>query len=154
MRATLVANVTRLAHPLTAIKGADNPFRPSRARSPASSEYVGSCVTTRRADRHGQRAARRHDSRQARSRWNPSRRGRTIVQEAAAGFSAGARATSPRGPGAEARIAADRKVSGALENLVSNALKFTDDDGQVIVEVTVAGDAVGSRAWHGQAFPR
>ncbi len=44
--------------------------------------------------------------------------------------------------GSEARAAADRdKLRRAVENLVSNALKFTDE-GRVTVVVTPAGDAV------------
>lgn len=45
--------------------------------------------------------------------------------------------------GCDARVVADRdKLRRAVENLVSNALKFTDDEGRVSVEVTPQQDAV------------
>jgi signal transduction histidine kinase len=45
--------------------------------------------------------------------------------------------------GGEARVTADReKLRRAVENLVSNAIKFTDDGGHVTVEVSRARDAV------------
>jgi len=45
--------------------------------------------------------------------------------------------------GCDARVVADRdKLRRAVENLISNALKFTDDDGRVSVQVRPEQDAV------------
>jgi signal transduction histidine kinase len=45
--------------------------------------------------------------------------------------------------GNEARVAADReKLRRAVENLISNAIKFTDDSGKVTIDVTLNGDGI------------
>lgn len=70
---------------------------------------------------------------------------RAIVEEVTSGLLPIARERcvqlEVRGP--EARVAADRdKLRRAVENLISNAVKFTDEGGRVTVEVIPVRDAV------------
>ncbi len=70
---------------------------------------------------------------------------RAIVEEIASGLRpiARERRVELEVRGSEARVAADReKLRRAVENLVSNAVKFTDDGGRVLVEVIPMKDAV------------
>lgn len=70
---------------------------------------------------------------------------RAVVEEVASGLQpiARERRVHLEVRGIEARVAADReKLRRAVENLISNAVKFTDDGGQVTVEVIPDRDAV------------
>lgn len=70
---------------------------------------------------------------------------RAIVEEVASGLQplARERRVQLEVRGSEARVAADReKLRRAVENLISNAVKFTDDGGRVTVEIRPASDAV------------
>jgi signal transduction histidine kinase len=70
---------------------------------------------------------------------------RAIVEEVASGLQpiARERRIELEVRGAETRVAADReKLRRVLENLVSNAVKFTDGGGHVTVEVSSTRDAV------------
>ncbi len=150
MRATLVANVTHdLRTPLTAIKGAadnllDHIAGTLAGRQREYVEIVRDHATRLTATVNELLSSARLQAGQV--EMESELLGvQAIVQEAAAGLQplARERRIHLEVRGAEARIAGDRKkLRRAFENLVSNALKFTDDDGRVIVEVTVGGDAV------------
>lgn len=150
MRATLVANVTHdLRTPLTAIKGAADNLLDHIAGTLAEPqreyvEIVRDHATRLTATVNELLSSARLQAGQVEMESEPLDV-EAIVQEAVAGLQllARERRIHLEVRGAEARIAADReKLRRAFENLVSNALKFTDDDGQVIVEVTAGGDAV------------
>jgi signal transduction histidine kinase len=150
LRATLVANVTHdLRTPLTAIKGAADNLLDHIAGALAGGqrEYVEIVRD------HATRLTATVNELLSSARLQAGHVEmeselldvQAIVQEVVAGLQTLARERhihlEVRGAGV--RIAADRKkLRRAFENLVSNALKFTDDDGQVVVEVTVDGDAV------------
>jgi signal transduction histidine kinase len=150
MRATLVANVTHdLRTPLTAIKGAADNLLDHIAGTLAGGqrEYVE--IVRDHATRLTATVNELLSSARLRAGQVEMESElldvQGVVQEVAAGLQTLARERRIRLEvrGAEARIAADRKkLRRAFENLVSNALKFTDDDGQVIVEVTVGADSV------------
>jgi len=150
MRATLVANVTHdLRTPLTAIKGAADNLLDHIAGALAGGqreyvEIVRDHATRLTATVNELLSSARLQAGHVEME-SEQLDVQAIVQEVVAGLQTLARERrihlEVRGAGV--RIAADRKKLGrAFENLISNALKFTDDDGQVVVEVTVGGDAV------------
>jgi signal transduction histidine kinase len=150
MRDALVANVTHdLRTPLTAIKGAaDNLLDDiAGALSAHQREYVE--IVRDHATRltgtvnellHTARLQAGNVVLQAESLDV-----RTIVEEIAAGLRpiARERGIQLEVLGRSARAAADRdKLRRAVENLVSNAIKFSHDAGKVTIEVALTGDAV------------
>lgn len=150
MREALVANVTHdLRTPLTAIKGAaDNLLDGiAGAISPDQREYVE--IVRDHATRltgtvNELLHAARLQAGQVELQPEPLDV-YTIVADVASGLQplARERRIQLEVRGGEARAAADReKLRRAVENLVSNALKFTDDEGRVTVEVTPTGDVV------------
>jgi signal transduction histidine kinase len=150
MRATLVANVTHdLRTPLTAIKGAADNLLDHIAGTLSGMqreyvEIVRDHATRLTATVNELLSSARLQGGQVELE-SELLDVQAIVQEAAAGLQplARERRIHLEVRGTEARVAADRqKLRRAFENLVSNALKFTDHDGQVIVEVTAGGDAV------------
>jgi len=150
MRATLVANVTHdLRTPLTAIKGAADNLLDHIAGTLAAGqreyvEIVRDHATRLTATVNDLLSSARLQAGQVEME-SELLDVQATVQEVVAGLQtlARERRIHLEVRGAEVRIAADRKkLRRAFENLVSNALKFTDDDGQVVVEVTVGGDAV------------
>jgi two-component system phosphate regulon sensor histidine kinase PhoR len=150
MRATLVANVTHdLRTPLTAIKGAADNLLDHIAGTLAAGqreyvEIVRDHATRLTATVNDLLSSARLQAGQVEME-SELLDVQATVQEVVAGLQtlARERRIHLEVRGAEVRIAADRKkLRRAFENLVSNALKFTDDDGQVVVEVTVGGDVV------------
>ena len=149
MRETLVANVTHdLRTPLTAIKGAaDNLLDGvAGAISPDQREYVEIIRdhTTRLTGTLNELLqAARLQAGQVELQPEPLDV-YAVVADVANGLQplARERHLQLEVRGREARAAADReKLHRAVENLVSNALKFTDE-GRVTVEVKAAGDVV------------
>jgi signal transduction histidine kinase len=150
MRATLVANVTHdLRTPLTAIKGAADNLLDHIAGTLAGGqreyvEIVRDHATRLTATVNELLSSARLQAGQVEME-SEMLDVQAIVQEVVAGLQTLARERrihlEVRGAGV--RIAADRKkLRRAFENLVSNALKFTDDDGKVVVEVTAGSNAV------------
>ncbi len=150
LRDSLVANVTHdLRTPLTAIKGAaDNLLdHIAGALSTDQREYVE--IVRDHAKRltgtvNELLQAARLQAGQVELQPE-SLDAKAIVEEVAAGLQTLARERHIRLEvrGGQARIAADRdKLRRAVENLISNALKFTDDNGQVTIEVTPSGNSV------------
>jgi signal transduction histidine kinase len=150
MREALVANVTHdLRTPLTAIKGAaDNLLdHIAGALAPDQREYVE--IVRDHASRLTSTVnellqAARLQAGQVELQAEPLDV-HAMVEEVAAGLEplARERRIQLAVRGRAARVAADRdKLRRVVENLVSNAIKFTDDQGQVTVEVAATGDAV------------
>ncbi|MDA8216852.1 MAG: HAMP domain-containing sensor histidine kinase, partial [Dehalococcoidales bacterium] len=150
LRATLIANVTHdLRTPLTVIKGAADNLLDHIAGALAAGqreyvEIVRDHATRLTVTVNELLASARLQAGQV-EMVSELLDVQAIVQEVAAGLQTLARERrihlEVRGEGV--RIAADReKLRRAFENLISNALKFTDVDGQVVVEVTVGDDAV------------
>ena len=150
MREALVANVTHdLRTPLTAIKGAaDNLLDGiAGAISPDQREYVE--IVRDHATRltgtvNELLQAARLQAGQIELQPEPLDV-HAIVADVAGGLQplARERRIQLEVHGREARAAADRdKLRRAVENLISNALKFTGDEGRVTVEVATAGDVV------------
>lgn len=150
LRASLVANVTHdLRTPLTAIKGAADNLLDHIAGTLAERqreyvEIVRDHATRLTATVNELLSSCQLQAGQVEMESRPLDI-QAIIQEAAAGLRplARERRIDLEVRGAEARIVADReKLRRAFENLVSNAIKFTDDGGRVSVEVTAGGDAV------------
>jgi signal transduction histidine kinase len=150
LRAALVANVTHdLRTPLTAIKGAADNLLDHIAGTLAERqreyvEIVRDHATRLAATVNELLSSARLQAGKVEMASGPLDV-QAIVQEAAAGLQplARERRIHLEVRGAEARIVADHeKLRRAFENLVSNAIKFSDDGGRVIVEVTVGGAAV------------
>lgn len=150
LRDALVANVTHdLRTPLTAIKGASENLLDDIAGplSPDQREYVeivrdhATRLTStvnellQAARLEGGHVELRPETLDARA----------IVEEVATGLLPIARERRVRleVSGSVARVAADReKLRRVVENLVSNAVKFSDDGGRVTVEVISGRDGV------------
>lgn len=150
MRDALVTNVTHdLRTPLTAIKGAaDNLLdHIAGALSPDQREYVEIVRDHARsltATVNELLQAARLEAGHVELRSEPLDV-LAIVDEVAIGLQplARERGVHLEVHGAEARVVADReKLRRAVENLTSNALKFTDDGGRVTLEVKKEHDAV------------
>jgi signal transduction histidine kinase len=150
LRAALVANVTHdLRTPLTAIKGAADNLLDHIAGTLAERqreyvEIVRDHATRLTATVNELLSSCRMQAGQVEMQ-SMLLDVQAIIQEAAAGLQplARERRIHLEVRGGEARIIADReKLRRAFENLISNAIKFTDDGGRVSVEVTVGGDAV------------
>lgn len=150
MREAIVANVTHdLRTPLTAIKGAaDNLLdHIAGALTPDQREYVEIVRdhATRLTDTVNELLqAARLQAGNVELQPEPLDV-HAVVEEVATGLQPLARERRIRLEvhGSEARGAADReKLRRAVENLISNALKFTDDKGEVIVEVSANRDAI------------
>jgi len=150
MRDALVANVTHdLRTPLTAIKGAAENLLDgiAGALAPGQREYIE--IVRDHATRltgtvnellQGARIEAGHVELRP-----ESLDARAIAEEVASGLEpiARERRVQVEVRGHEARVAADReKLRRAVENLVSNAVKFTEDGGHVTVEVIPSHDAV------------
>jgi two-component system sensor histidine kinase ResE len=150
LRETLVANVTHdLRTPLTAVKGAAENMLDgiAGALSPDQREYVEIVRdhATRLAGTVNEllQAARLQGG-GVELRPEPLD-ARAVVEEVTSGLLpiARERRVELEVRGQEARVAADReKLRRAVENLISNAVKFTDDGGRVTVEVISARDSV------------
>jgi len=150
LRDTLVANVTHdLRTPLTAIKGAAENMLDgiAGALSPDQREYaeiVRDHATRLAGTVNELLHAARLQGGNVELRPEPLD-ARAVVEEVTTGLLPIARERrvelEVRGP--ESRVAADReKLRRAVENLISNAVKFTDDGGRVTVEVIPARDTV------------
>ena len=149
MRDALVTNVTHdLRTPLTVIKGAADNLLDGLAGtiSPDQREYVE--IVRDHATRLNETVnallqAARLQAGQIELRPEPLDV-HAVVEEIAIGLQplARERQLQLEVHGREARVPADReKLRRAVENLISNALKFTDE-GRVTVEVRPSGDAV------------
>jgi signal transduction histidine kinase len=150
MRDALVANVTHdLRTPLTAIKGAADNLLDDIAGplSEDQREYVG--IVRDHATRltgtvNDLLSSARLGAGQVELRPEPLDV-HGVVEDVADGLLPIARERRVRLEvrGRAARVSADRdKLRRAVENLISNALKFTDEDGNVTVDVTEEADAV------------
>jgi signal transduction histidine kinase len=150
LRESFVANVTHdLRTPLTAIKGAAENLLDGIAGvlSGDQREYVE--IVREHATRltgtvNELLQAARLEGGQVELQPEPLD-ARAVVEEVASGLQpiARERRVQLEVRGLEARVAADReKLRRAVENLISNAVKFTDDGGQVTIEVIPARDAV------------
>jgi len=150
LRDALVANVTHdLRTPLTAIKGAaDNLLDGIAGKLSADQrEYVE--IVRDHAARltttvNELLAAARIQAGQVELSPEPLDV-RAAVEEIARGLEPLARERKIRidVQGGEARVVADReKLRRAVENLVSNAIKFTDDGGEVRIDVNAGSDGV------------
>jgi signal transduction histidine kinase len=150
VRETLVANVTHdLRTPLTAIKGAaDNLLdHIAGALSADQREYVEIVRdhATRLTGTVNELLQAAHLQAGQVELRAESLDVHAVVEEVAAGLEplARERHIQLEVRGRPARVAADReKLRRAVENLVSNAIKFSDETGQVTVEVALADDAV------------
>lgn len=150
IREALVANVTHdLRTPLTAIKGAAENLLDgiAGAISPGQREYVEIVrdhATRLTSTVNDLLQAARLDAERVQLDAEPLDV-HAVALDVARGLEplARERDVTLEVHGCEARAAADRdKLRRAVENLVSNAIKFTDEKGHVTVEVTPSGDTV------------
>jgi signal transduction histidine kinase len=150
MRDALVANVTHdLRTPLTAIKGAaenllDGIAGPLGGDQREYVEIVRDHATRLNGTVNELLQSARVEAGHVELRPE-ALDAHAVVQDVVSGLQPIARARRVRVVllGGEARVTADpEKLRRAVENLVSNAVKFTEDGGQVTVEVAASDDGV------------